>query len=310
VSTTCELEPVANLEEMNRTLALFHSATVTEIRVFKLPSGKGFTKTLSGYFDQHRLPDRVGDRLKDCKAEAVWFSVNPVQADLVARGNNRFVVAKRGEATNSSEITCRHWIFIDLDAEKPAGVSATEEEHEATHEVADQVFQYLVSEGCGEPILADSGNGYHLHLPVDLPNDEDSKQLVHGFLEALKSLFETEQVNVDLKVADANRMTKLYGSVARKGDSTAARPHRVSRFVYVPNYLNSGWCEPTPREVIEKIASKKKEPEQPTAKTDFNASLASTFSVEQFLTNSGIAYQTKSHGGGTMFTFACPFGFG
>jgi len=84
-------------------------------------------------------------------------------------------------------------------------------------------------------VAGDSGNGAHLLYAVDLPNDAESLQLVKGVLESLSFKFSDERVKIDTSVCNASRISKLYGTTARKGDSTEARPHRPSRLLKVPD---------------------------------------------------------------------------
>src|SRR5688572_11638474 len=67
-----------------------------------------------------------------------------------------------------------------------------------------------------------------------LPNDPESLELVRGVLEALSFRFSDGRVSVDTATANAARIWKLYGTTARKGDSTEDRPHRVSKLLKVP----------------------------------------------------------------------------
>jgi hypothetical protein len=60
---------------------------------------------------------------------------------------------------------------------------------------------------------------------------------VKNCLEALASDFDNDKVNVDVSVANAGRIWKLYGCVAKKGENTPERPHRISRILEVPEYL-------------------------------------------------------------------------
>ncbi|MFL6046309.1 MAG: hypothetical protein ACJ72M_14470 [Propionibacteriaceae bacterium] len=41
---------------------------------------------------------------------------------------------------------------------------------------------------------------------VDLPNDEPSRELVHGFLKALAARFDDETIKIDTSVANAARI--------------------------------------------------------------------------------------------------------
>jgi hypothetical protein len=56
-------------------------------------------------------------------------------------------------------------------------------------------------------------------------------------LRALAAKFSTAQVTIDTKVFNAARVCKLYGTVARKGDSTPDRPHRVATLHRVPEEI-------------------------------------------------------------------------
>jgi hypothetical protein len=92
----------------------------------------------------------------------------------------------------------------------------------------------LRDQGWPEPVVGDSGNGYHLLYRIDLPNDRGSLELVKGVLEALAFKFSDEAVEVDTTTCNAARIWKLYGTTARKGDDAGDRPHRRSRLLKVP----------------------------------------------------------------------------
>jgi hypothetical protein len=83
-------------------------------------------------------------------------------------------------------------------------------------------------------VAADSGNGAHIIYAVDLPNDTDSLVLIRRVLEALSFKFSDSKVEIDTSVCNAARITKLYGTTARKGDSTEDRPHRATKLLTVP----------------------------------------------------------------------------
>jgi hypothetical protein len=58
---------------------------------------------------------------------------------------------------------------------------------------------------------------------------------VQGVLAALAARFNNDAVKVDCSVFNAGRITKLYGSVACKGDNIPATPWRASRLLKVPD---------------------------------------------------------------------------
>ena len=94
------------------------------------------------------------------------------------------------------------------------------------------VRDHLANAGWPEPVLATSGNGFHLLYRVDLPAADGG--VVERVLKALAVRFNTDTARVDTKVANPARICKVPGTVARKGDATPARPHRRSRLLEVP----------------------------------------------------------------------------
>src|SRR5215203_6281127 len=115
---------------------------------------------------------------------------------------------------------------------------------------------YLRAQGWPEPIVCDSGNGYHLLHSIDLPADPASLELVAGVLEALDFKFSDDAVKVDTTTKNAARITKAYGTTAKKGDDLPERPHRPSKILKVPDSLAS-----VSREQLQKVADTK--PEEP-----------------------------------------------
>lgn len=201
---------------------------VTELRV---QTSRG---TDSGYFNDSRmLAENAADY--DGKVPAIYFTLNPVKPDLLARAVNRIQQAK--STTSDADIEYRRWLPIDFDPVRPAGISSTDEEHQAALTMAEEVRQFLEEKGWSEPIFADSGNGAHLLYAIDLPNDDESKNLIKTALEALDFLFSNETVNVDKGVYNAARIWKLYGTMACKGDHTEERPHRLSKILNCPKEL-------------------------------------------------------------------------
>ena len=95
----------------------------------------------------------------------------------------------------------------------------------------------MLTQGFSEPILARSGNGTHVQFPLDLPNDDDPTKLVKPILQAVDAKFTDASVTIDTGVFNAARICRLYGTVARKGDSIPSRPHRLSELLYVPSHL-------------------------------------------------------------------------
>jgi len=222
--------------EIHRALDLLIPADqVTELRALQVPEGRGFEKTYSGYFDDRDKLVEEAVKLSDRGAKGVYVTLNPVDPALLARANNRAKKAQKGSSTGDDHIVRRRWLAIDGDPVRPSGISSTDAEHESAVTRIREVRDYLREQGWPEGVLADSGNGGHLLFRIDI--DRDDNGLVERCLEALALKFSDDKVSVDTCVHNPARIWKLYGTVARKGDPTPDRPHRIARLLEVPDVL-------------------------------------------------------------------------
>lgn len=220
----------ADLTQIRDTLLLlFEPGSVYEIRMPKT----GRTRTVRGYFDN------VDAAVDACatwsgKAAAVYVTLNPVNPALLARCANR--LEPYAETTsNDSDVLCRRWLLVDIDPTRPSGISASEDELEAAKALGRSVARWLATElDWPKPAYALSGNGAHLLYRIALPNDDASTQLVQRCLQTLAQLFDNAAVTVDTTVFNASRISKVYGTLAAKGDSTPERPHRLAQLLTDP----------------------------------------------------------------------------
>jgi hypothetical protein len=216
--------------------------SVVELRVPNIP-GRGI---VSGYFNDPGKLTQSAAGLSG-KGEGVYLTLNPVKPELLARANNRTRDFAR-HTTSDGDIVRRCWLFIDFDPARRAGISATDAEHYAALERARRCRDWLRAEGWPEPVLADSGNGAHLLYRVELPNDDQSSDLLRRCLEAIAFQLSDQTVEVDLKTYNSARLVKVYGTLAAKGDSVPQRPHRLSQLLEVPPA-----SEPVPLELLEAL---------------------------------------------------------
>ncbi|TWU27568.1 YfjI family protein [Bythopirellula polymerisocia] len=227
--------PLFDVAEIRRALdLLLLPDQVTEVRILNGTTSKDrWTGTYSGYFDdREKLIESLG-----CirSATGIYIIPNPVDESLLARACNRIIRTPKGQSTSDNDIKRRRWLLIDCDAVRPAGISASDEEHEAALARARRIYGYLSKRGWPEPIVADSGNGGHLLYLIDLPRGDEG--LVQRVLAALAELFDDDIVKVDVKVANPARIWKLYGTLACKGDNIPFRPHRMSKILSAPGTL-------------------------------------------------------------------------
>jgi hypothetical protein len=223
--------------------------------VYELRSPKaGKYKTIAGYFnDPSKMAQDAAHWSDDTNTKAVYFTLNPVNPALLSRAENRSQ-AYAEHTTQDSDIVGRRLILIDADPTRPAGISSSEEEHDLAIAKIKQISSWLTAQGFPEGIMADSGNGGHLLLSVDMPNDKPTTELIERFLKTLQVKFGDGKINIDQTVFNPSRISKLYGTITRKGDNTTERPHRYSRVLSAPVKL-----EIVPRELIEKIAGQDEE---------------------------------------------------
>ena len=209
---------------------LFQPGDLIEIRALNVdrsPNRSGITYSSYFKFEAEKEISAALTSL-DGRAEGIYIVLNQLKPDLLARACNP-LQAKPKYTTSDADIIQRRWLYIDADAVRPAGISATDAEHKAALERAIRIREFLTARGWPEPVYADSGNGAHLlyYLPVlDL---QRVGQLVEECLKALDARFSNSAVKVDPSTANASRLCKLYGTMARKGDPTPGRPHRIAR---------------------------------------------------------------------------------
>ena len=256
----------------------------------------------SGYFDN---VDSLISAIKpyaDMDDEQMYFVLNKIDSACFGRQQSGKIVKSPKITTNDNDITRRCFVFVDFDPVRKSGTNASNEEFELAHKKAQDVFRFLREKGFSEPIICKSGNGLHLTYKVDLPNDEETTEIIKHFYEYLGSLFSDDKVDIDTKVFNLARLCKLYGTTAKKGANLQDRPWRMSEIIYVPKDLNL-----TPIEKFKELADllPKKEEPKPTAKT---IRVGERFALESWLVAHGIEYRKKQDGGSTKYEVKeCPW---
>lgn len=210
---------------------LMQPGAVHEIRVPKA----GRRGTISGYFnDLDALVEAV--LTLDGYVPGIYLTLNPVNPALLARAANR--LQDRAQITTSdADIVARHWMLLDFDPLRPSGISSTNEEHGRAIAAACGAWEDLRSVFGNPKAVCDSGNGARLLYPLNLPNDQNSTELIEHMLAGVAAQCSVDDVLVDLTVFNAARITKLYGTMTCKGDSTPDRPHRRSRVLEIVESL-------------------------------------------------------------------------
>ena len=201
-------------------LALYHEEGETyEIRAL-LKNKKGsrrawFTSSQAGAEWVAGLPDSVF---------GVYFIPNMVDEFTPDRKGD-------GESTTDADVLRRRWILIDVDPAKGlSDQSATDAEKEAAHAVAMDVLATCKAIGFQCPVVADSGNGWHITFPVDVSHNDTIHGQIIALLKGLAKRHDNEVAKVDTSVSNAARIWKLPYTMAKKGTPTEDRPHRMAGF--------------------------------------------------------------------------------
>jgi hypothetical protein len=233
--------------------------SVVEFRVLNCvdnPRFPGFT--VAGWFDFDHLDTLARSAMEwTVKAEGCYVTINPVNPDLLARAANR-VVKRPKHTTADSDIVSRVGLVFDADPVRPAGISATDKEKTLARERIQKLVEELAYRGWPDPILADSGNGFHARYKIDLPADDGG--LVERVLKAAAARFSDDRVKIDTTLANPSRVIKLYGTMARKGDDIPARPHRLTRVISIPSEFHV-----VPVELLQALAAEVATPPAPEA---------------------------------------------
>ena len=123
------------------------------------------------------------------------------------------------------------------------GVLSTEDEHHCGVDRAKTSYPWLISEvGISRDslIVCDAGNGSHVFIAIDIPNQYDVTALIRDCPAALGLQFGNDRISVDQSVGDASQITKVYPTNTGKGDDTAERPHRFSCDIVFPELVKAG----------------------------------------------------------------------
>lgn len=207
--------------EVRRALALLAdpaNAIQLQYAPFHGQSHRTFPGTPSGLDDATQWVKQHGS------ARALYYALNPVPVGFA------------GQVTCAAVLS-RRWLLVDIDRKKtPADkeLSATDDEHDKAKSLAFDVLEYLMGKNWPDPLVIDSGNGYHLLYRLELPNTDASRVHVKTILLKLAQRFDDDRGTVGAECYDARRISALPGTWKRKGPASKDRPHRMVRLIGGP----------------------------------------------------------------------------
>lgn len=268
---------------------------LTEIRLI---SNDG--KIASGYFtDPKTLIEAVKPFAKDY---SVYFTINPINPDCYGRPQKDKIVIRAKNTTTDSEIIARDYVLLDLDSKRATGVNATEEQLNLAKQKANVVYKFLIDNGFYEPIVICSGSGVHIYIRCALLPTEENNQIIKRFTQAMSMLFSDNNVDIDEKVFNLGRISRVCGYYNRKGSPLdKERPQRLCTFAKVPNEIKVNQ-----KEYFEKIAKLYPEDLKPTRENNYRVE---RFDLQSFLQKHNIRVTNVENvaGGKKYILEHCPF---
>ena len=205
---------------MAKTPKLFHG--VHEVRV------KATDGIHVGYFTDVDAALAAVELVPDYRA--AWATLNPIDTTRLPHGTaiNPAGLRRTRNTAADEDMERRTGLLVDFDSPRyPKDSNSTDGEKQAAWVQAEGCRAYLRGLEWPEPLVADSGNGWHLQYAVALPNTAESAGLLRGVLAHLAARYPM----VDAGNFNAARVCKLYGTMTRKGPHSDERPHRRSAIV-------------------------------------------------------------------------------
>ena len=217
-------------------IELFASRSVTAGGIVEISLLKTRKGTCTGYFDDVGAAIAAVEQQEEVYEEGTYVSLNAVDPVLLARANNRLKQWSKNR-TQDDQIIRRLWLALDLDARRPTGISASQEELDAALDRRNDVVAWLIDQGWPDAVYMSGGNGGHALFAVEEPNDDTTNKLFEAILKGLDAKFSDKVVNVDSSVHNPARIWTLPGTMKRKGDDFSSRPHRQAVIESKPSPL-------------------------------------------------------------------------
>ena len=286
--------------ELKKTWDLFVGVDgFTEVRILGKFQYSGYFKSFENLCKQLEPYTEMDD-------EQIYFVMNKIKEDCFARPQCEKFVKSPKATTKDDETIIRKWLLCDFDPVRLPNISSSNEQFELAHKKAQDVFRFLKEKGFSDMVVAISGSGWHLLIPVNIPCNDETDKVVKDFYTYMGSVFSDDKVEFDEKVYNRSRITKLYSTYAKKGANLPTNPWRQSKIVYIPKEL-----KPTPIEKIKELAdlAPKEEPKQaPNRPNRQFGNWNAPFDLRTWLNEHGIVYKEEKNGDGTKFVLEhCPW---
>jgi hypothetical protein len=196
---------------------LFKKGDIIEVRAWD--------KQHNVYTGRYTRSKKLMEHIKLWNDECdVYYVLNPVGDKHGLRD-----MSKGGLCTWEPDVPWRRYFLLDFDPKRDCKI-ATHDQWLAAFDAAHRAKVWLESFGFKGIILASSGNGCHLLVPCELPNNSEGKEIVRKVQRIVSDKFSTANVECEC-FPDANRLVRAYGTVNMKGAETETLKHRMSEIL-------------------------------------------------------------------------------
>lgn len=193
-----------------------------------------FEASKFAHADDARTAARLASVADRWNCPGVYIIANAIDPAVATRDvAGQWHDAPKGGSTTDAEISARTSLVIDVDAVRPKGTSATEDEMAHTATVATRIHDEIagILEGDDAIAFAHTGNGRMLFLALASLDPAGAGQRHEAILLALAARYTTERAKIDLSVHDAKRLVPAWGTFKKKGaPGIPSRPHRRTAF--------------------------------------------------------------------------------
>ena len=193
--------------------AIYRKGDMVEVRAF----GPGGIRRVGRYEFGWDLAKAIEAENALCD---VYYCLNPTSLSALPMTDG-------AQGTREGDVPWRQHFLLDFDPIRPYKI-ATDEEFAAAKlqaELARAVIQAHM--GGAAPIMASSGNGVHLLVPIDMPNTPEVKERIKNYQKTRATKFSTPKVVCEC-FPDAARITRSYGTLNNKAPETPTHKWRRS----------------------------------------------------------------------------------
>jgi hypothetical protein len=211
------------------------ASTCIELQALEWPMGGQRTRNCFAHASSPKVALGLLEEAESARPRGMYVIANALNDAVTTRAPaGHWHASQKGGSTSDRDIVARRVLFIDVDADRPAGTSATNEEMKHTVALACSVYGFLESiVGADALAYGHSGNGRQVYVALDnLEATTEVGVTLRAILSALHKRFSTKEAHIDAAVADAKRLVPAFGTTKRKGVADQAeRPHRRTAIV-------------------------------------------------------------------------------